>query len=133
MIEISWNVTGAMVVTDYRENESWRRTRLVVCAALDVAKSLSRHREHKSLSKEIDRLSVSILDAMAKGMQGESRKAFIRTALESVGRLEAALRRLPPCHGMSKRTSVRLQTELKNAQRLLQQNILKPETTKQQS
>jgi len=73
---------GVLAVADYREFESWRRARFAVCAALDFAKSIPRLHGRKNLVDEINRLSVSILDTLSRGLERGGDSAFIEKALE---------------------------------------------------
>lgn len=111
---------GAIVVADYRDYESWRRARFAVCSVLDFTKSLSGLAEHRRLAEEIDHLSVSILDNMARGFEGSGDDAFLEKALESVDRLDRALRRASEEHVVADVTSHRLQRELRGVRRALQ-------------
>ena len=111
---------GAIVVADYREYESWKRARFAVCAVMDFTKSLSRLAEHRRLAEDIDHLSVSILDNLARGFEGSGDGAFLKKALESVDRLDRALRRASEEHVLTDVNSHRLQRELRGARRAFQ-------------
>jgi four helix bundle protein len=110
----------AFVVTDYRDFESWRRTRFAVCSVLDFAKSLSCFTEHRRLASEIDRLSISILDNMARGFEEKGASAFFKRAVESVDQLDRALRRASEKHVLADMTSQRLQREMRAVRRALE-------------
>ena len=112
---------GVLAVADYREFESWRRARFAVCAALDFAKSIPRLHGRKNLVDEINRLSVSILDTLSRGLERGGDSAFIEKALEKVNRLDRTLRELADRHGLSSATSHHLQRELKEVRRMLQE------------
>jgi len=124
---------GAIAVVDYREFESWKRARFAVCAALDFAESLSRHEKHKRLSEDIDRLSVSILDTLSRGLEGDGDRAFVGKALDSVNRLDRALQKLSETRGIPGNTSQRLQQELRELRRLLQGPLQETEANEQSS
>ena len=111
---------GAIVVADYRDYESWRRARYAVCSVLDFTKSFSRLAEHRRLARDIDQLSVSILDNLARGFEGGGDAAFLKKALQSVDQLDRALRRASEEQALTKLVSQRLQRELKSVRRALQ-------------
>ncbi|MDP2884756.1 MAG: four helix bundle protein [Ignavibacteria bacterium] len=111
---------GAIVVADYRDYESWRRARFAVCSVLDFTQSLSRLAEHRCLAEDIDHLSVSILDNLARGFEGSGDGAFLKKALESIDRLDRALRRASEEHVLTDVASHRLQRELRGVRRALQ-------------
>jgi four helix bundle protein len=113
---------GAIVVADYRDYESWRRARYAVCSVLDFTKSLSRLAEHKRLARDIDQLSVSILNNLARGFEGSGDAAFLKQALESVDRLERALSRASEAQALPRLTSQRLQRDLRGVRRALQKD-----------
>jgi hypothetical protein len=113
-------MTGAIVVADYRNFDSWRRARFAVCSVLDSTKSLARVAEHKLLADDIDDLSVSILDNLARGFEGSGDVAYVQKALESVDRLDRALYRASEEHALTNAVSHRLQRELKLVRRALQ-------------
>jgi len=120
---------GAIVVADYRDYESWRRARFAVCSVLDFTKSLSHAAQHRRLAADIDRLSVSILDTLAKGYEGTGGDAFLAKALESVDRLDRALHRASEEHIMTGATSLHLQRQLKGVRRALQKASRDRKTT----
>jgi hypothetical protein len=111
---------GAIVVADYRDYESWKRARFAVCSVLDMTKSLSRLAEHKRLARDIDHLSVSILDNLTKGFEGSDDNAFFKKALKLVDRLDRELRRACEQRALTSLTSERLQKELRGVRRALQ-------------
>jgi len=111
---------GAAVAADYRDFESWRRARVAVCAVLEYAESLSRIGGHRLLAREIDRLSVSILNTLANGFEHHGDKEFVRRALRSVDGLE---QKLQTASDRSSLTAVRRQTllrELRGLRRVLE-------------
>ncbi len=111
---------GTMVVADYRDYDSWRRARFAVCSVLDSTKSLARLAEHKRLAGDIDDLSVSILDNLARGFEGNGDVAYLQKALESVDRLDRALYHASEEHALTNVVLHRLQRELKGVRRALQ-------------
>lgn len=113
---------GAIVVADYRDYESWKRARFAVCSVLDITKSLSQLVEHKCPALEIDHLSVSILDNLAKGYEGSGDSTFLKKALESVDRLDDALHRATERQVLTNATSHRLQRELKGVRWCIAEN-----------
>jgi hypothetical protein len=113
------DMIGAIALADYRDYESWKRARFAVCSVLDSTKSLSRLAEHRRLAVEIDNLSVSILDNLARGFEGSGDCAFLKRALESVERLDQALHSASERQALTDATSNRLQRELKGVRRAL--------------
>ncbi|MGA3245608.1 MAG: four helix bundle protein [Bacteroidota bacterium] len=113
---------GEIVVVDYRDYESWKRARFAVCSVLDMTKPLSQLAEHRGLALEIDHLSVSILDNLAKGYEGSGDSTFLKKALESVDRLDSALHRASERQALTNSTSHRLQRQLKGVRWCIAEN-----------
>ena len=111
---------GAIVVTDYREFESWKKARFAVCAVLDFTKSLSGFAEHRRLARDIDHLSMSILDTLARGFEKGEGVVFLDRALASVDRLERVLQRASERQAVPGMTTQRLQRELRSVRRAIQ-------------
>ena len=101
-----------MVVEDFRNLESWKHARLVVCTILSYAESLSRRAESKRLAAEIDRLSVSILDNIARTFEGKRNRSSLAKALHSIDKLEAKLQRASQKGVLTAAETARLMREL---------------------
>jgi four helix bundle protein len=114
-------VTGTIAVEDFRDLASWKQARFVVCALLAFTESLARSAESKRFASDIDRLSISILDNMAKGYEGEGDRTFLVKARESIDLLETQLQRALEKEVLSASDSVRLARELDEVKRSLKE------------
>ena len=79
------------IVENFRDLDSWKKARSVVCALLEMSASLSRSAEHTGLARSLNTISVAILDNMAKGYEGERRSFLVARSL--VDQLEELLSR----------------------------------------
>ena len=103
---------GTIAVPNYREYESWRRARVVVCSVFDFTKSLSRTARYARLAADVSRLSVSVLDNMARGYEGDGDRSFLAKALLSVEDLSRELKRASQMRALTPRAALRLTQEL---------------------
>jgi hypothetical protein len=113
-------MTGSIAVGNYRDSDSWKRARFAVCSALDFARTLSREKSIRHMANEIDTLSVSILDNMAKGFESYGSDDFFIKALDSVDRLDGALERVAEQLTPARTASRHLQRKLKTVRSALQ-------------
>jgi four helix bundle protein len=110
---------GTIAVSDFREFESWKRARAVVCSAFDFTKSLSRSARYTHIAAEINRLSVSVLDNMAKGYEGDGDRSSLNKARLSVDQLSRELKRAGELRALTPRAALRLTRELEAVRRAL--------------
>ena len=75
---------------DFRELDSWRQARTVVCALLTMSSALSQAAEHAGYAHGLHSVSIGLLDNMARGYEGD-RKSFLRARL-GINRLEELIR-----------------------------------------
>jgi len=87
-------MVGIHSMTDFRNSESWNQARFAICAVLEFAEAWSRRIEYRSLAKNIEHLSVAVLDNIAKGYEGTGNKTFLKKAEQSIRRLENELHRV---------------------------------------
>ena len=118
-MEMDILMTGAIAVADYREYESWRRARFIVCSVFDLTRSSSRRVEYKRFVQEIDRLSVSILDNLARGFEGNGHPGFINKACSAIDRLDQRLGLAQQKQLMTASDILRLRKELDSVRRLV--------------
>jgi len=112
-------VTGIVVVKDYRNLPSWKEARLLVCALLDWSFALSQRSESNSIAAEIERLSVSVLDNLARAYEGNERRSFITKGRRTIAQLEEKLGRAAQRGIMTSSDSLRLTRELYAVKRYL--------------
>ena len=112
-------MTGTLAVEDYRDLASWKQARFVVCALLAFTESLARRAESRRFAAEINRLSISILDNMAKGYEGEGDRTFLVKARQSIKLLETQLKLAHENDVLSASDSVLLTRELNAVKRSL--------------
>ncbi len=84
-------MVGVLSVRDFRESESWNIARFVVCAILDLTDSWSKTIELERLAGNIERLSIMLLDSIAKGYEGDGDPGFLARATETADQLETEL------------------------------------------
>jgi len=106
-------VIGTIAVEDFRNLESWKHARFVVCAILSYAESLSHRAESRRFASEIDRLSVSVLDNIARAYEGRSSRSSLTKAVQSIDKLEAKLERATQDGVLTTSESTRLMRELR--------------------
>jgi hypothetical protein len=87
-------MVAVLALTDYRESESWKQARLAVCRILQFTESWSRRLEYRALAKNIEHLSVAVLDNLAKGYDGTGDSNFLSRAANTIEKLEQELRRV---------------------------------------
>jgi four helix bundle protein len=114
---------GTIAVSDFREYESWRRARVVVCSMFDFTRSLSRTARYSRLAADINRLSVSVLDNMAKGYEGSGDRSFLLKARTSADRLSRELKRACEMQALTPPAAVRLKRELDAVRRSLREFV----------
>jgi hypothetical protein len=112
---------GMLVVTDFRESESWKRARFVLCSILELTRSLSAADMGKSIARKIDRLSMSVLDGIARGYGESGNEAPLSGVRRSIVLLERQLR-IASAKGMvSNSEFARLNRELEAVQQSLKE------------
>ena len=87
-------MAATLAVIDFHDSEAWYHARMAVCAILELTVSLSRRREYKRLAKKIERLSIAVLDCIAKGYDGSGDTGFLTRATETIDLLETELKRI---------------------------------------
>jgi four helix bundle protein len=85
---------GAFAVVDFRNSESWNRARLTVCAILEFTEFWSRRNEYRILAKNIEHLSIAVLDNIAKGYEAPGDRSFLARAANTIDELERELERV---------------------------------------
>jgi hypothetical protein len=80
---------GLLSVENFRDLEAWRTARSVVCALLDLSAVHSRNSEHDNFARSVNRLSIAVLDNIAKGYDEDER--FMIEARKAISRLENLL------------------------------------------
>lgn len=85
---------GVLAVADFRNSKSWNQARLAVCAILEFTESLSQRFEYRTLARNIEHLSVAVLDNLARGYDGTGNSNFLSRAANTIDRLEEELRRV---------------------------------------
>jgi len=84
-------MVGILAVADFRNSESWNQARLAVCAILELTDLLSRRFEYHKLAKNIEHLSIAVLDNIAKGRDGSGDSNFLTRAANTIDLLEQEL------------------------------------------
>lgn len=84
-------MVAVLAVADFRNSESWNQARLAVCTILEFSESWSSQFEYRTLAKKIQRLSIAVLDNIAKGCEGTGNEAFLSKAAQTIDRLEQEL------------------------------------------
>ncbi len=84
-------MVGVLTVWDFRESESWNIARSVVCAIFELTDSWSRTLASRRIARNVERLSVALLNDIAKGCEGVGDTSFLARATETVDRLETEL------------------------------------------
>lgn len=87
-------MVAALAMTDFRNSDSWNQARFAVCTILDLTESWSRIFEYRSLAKNIERLSIAVLDNIAKGYEEPGDGRFLARAAHTIDRLEQELNRV---------------------------------------
>ena len=113
---------GTIVVEDFRNLTSWKQARLVVCALLAFTESLSRRAESRKFAAEIDRLSISILDSIARAHEGRGGRSFLAKARDSINQLEVQLHHASERGHLAASDTARLARELKAVKRSLSEH-----------
>ncbi len=78
-------------MTDFRETESWKIARSLVCVLLDVTDASSRSALPEPVAREIRHLSISLLDTIARGYEGKDSRTCLAEAQRSIRLLEQQL------------------------------------------
>ena len=86
-------MVGVLTVWDFRESDSWSIARSVACAIFELNDSWSKTIKSRTLGRQVERLSVALLDEIAKGYEGSGDPAFLAQAGETVDRLETELKK----------------------------------------
>lgn len=109
----------ACAVADFRESEGWNETRFVVSALLEFTESWSRRLKYKRLAKDIERLSVSLLDNITQGYERKGSTSHLRKAERTLHELELALESMLHQGALKKSESERLKEQLQFVKRSL--------------
>jgi len=79
------------LVNDYRDLETWKEGRFLVCVLLELTESFSQAAHHGRLAENINRLSLSILVDIANGYEHAGKGGYQENARRSIDLLEREL------------------------------------------
>ena len=99
---------GILTVTDFRNSETWNEARFIVCTLLEFTKRWSKHLRYRRLARDVERLSVSLLDNMTQGYERKGDRSFLSRAQRSIDELESALQKVEERGAINKLESVQL-------------------------
>src|SRR6202008_4481603 len=76
---------------DYRDLEIWKDARLLVCVFLELTEPISQTAHYGTFAENINRLSFSILDDIARGYENNPNHAWKENVQRSIDLLEHQL------------------------------------------
>lgn len=115
-------MVGILTVTDFRDSENWKQARLIVCTILEYTESLSKRMEFRSVTKDIERLSITVLDKIAEGYERNTNQSFLSRAQQAIDELEQQLAILSHQGGIEESDSLGLKEKLDGVKKSLNED-----------
>jgi len=112
-------MVGILAMADFRNSEIWNQARFAVCGILYFTESWSQRHEYRSLAKNIEHLSVSVLDNIAKGCEATSDRNFLNRAANTIDELEKELGRVHRTGALDNLDFAQLKKNLESVKRSL--------------
>ena len=112
-------MTGVFAVTDFRNSQPWNEARFVVCELLEFTEAWSRHLKYRRLAKDVERLSVSLLDNLTRGYEQKGNPLYRRKAERSLHELGTTVQTMLRQGGLTASESERLKEQLQSVRQSL--------------
>jgi len=87
-MELIVNIAGRPGVRDFHETDAWKEARCVVAALLEATQSWSRRSGPQKVAREIESLSVSLLQQIIHGFPMRTNQELPSPVQKTIGRLE---------------------------------------------
>ena len=110
---------GVLVVNDFRNSETWKEARFLVCTLLEFTDLWSQRLKYRSLARDVERLSLALLSNMTQGYERKGDASSILKARKSIDDLETTLQKVMNEGALKKTDSERLQSRLETIKKTL--------------